>query len=138
VSRLRRAAGPLVDRSRPYRLAAALGTDVAAVRESLAAGDVRAALDRYAGPVLPRSRAPGVEQVRDALASDVRAAVLHATDPVVLERWLDRDEGAEDWQAWERLVAVTAPGSAAHARAAGRLDLLVRRLGTGPARHPWR
>jgi hypothetical protein len=88
--------------------------------------------------VLPRSRAPGVEQVRDALASDVRAAVLHATDPVVLERWLDREEGAEDWQAWERLVSVTPPGSAAHARAAGRLDLLVRRLGAGPARHPWR
>ncbi|WP_308161117.1 transcriptional regulator [Cellulomonas sp. GbtcB1] len=138
VSRLRRVAGPLVDRSRPYRLAAALGTDAAGVREALVAGDVRAALDRYAGPVLPRSRAPGVEQVRDALASDVRAAVLHATDPVVLERWLDREEGAEDWQAWERLVAVTPPGSAAHARAAGRLDLLVRRLGAGPARHPWR
>lgn len=138
VSRLRRVAGSLLDRSRPYRLAAALGTDVAGVREALGAGDVRAALDRYGGPVLPRSRAPGVEQVRDALASDVRAAVLHATDPVVLERWLDRDEGAEDWQAWERLVAVTAPGSAAHARAAGRLDLLVRRLGTAPARHPWR
>jgi len=138
VSRLRRAAGPLVDRSRPYRLADPLGTDVAGVREALAAGDLRAALDRYAGPVLPRSRAPGVEQVRDALASDVRAAVLHATDPVVLERWLDREEGAEDWQAWERLVAVTPPGSAAHARAVGRLDLLVRRLGTGPAAHPWR
>lgn len=138
VSRLRRAAGPLVDRSRPYRLAGPLGTDVAGVRQALAAGDVRAALDRYSGPVLPRSRAPGVEQVRDALASDVRAAVLHATDPVVLERWLDREEGAEDWQAWERLVSVTPPGSAAHARAAGRLDLLVRRLGAGPARHPWR
>lgn len=138
VSRLRRVAGPLLDRSRPYRLAGALGTDVAGVREALAAGDVRAALDRYAGPVLPRSRAPGVEQVRDALASDVRAAVLHATDPVALERWLDRDEGAEDWHAWERLLAVTPPGSAVHARAAGRLDLLVRRLGTGPARHPWR
>lgn len=138
VSRLRRAAGGLVDRSRPYRLAAALATDVAGVRAALAGDDVRAALDRYAGPVLPRSRAPGVEQVRDALASDVRAAVLHATDPVVLERWLDRDEGAEDWQAWERLVALTPPGSAAHARAAGRLDLLVRRLGAGPAAHPWR
>ncbi|GIG36443.1 transcriptional regulator [Cellulomonas pakistanensis] len=138
VSRLRRAGGPLVAQSRPYRLAAALGTDVAAVREALAAGDVRAALDRYPGPVLPRSRAPGVEQVRDALASDVRAAVLHATDPAVLERWLDRDEGGEDWQAWERVVALTPPGSASHARAAGRLDLLVRRLGAGPAAHPWR
>lgn len=138
VSRLRRVAGPLIAHSRPYRLAEPLGTDVAAVRDALAAGDVRAALDRYAGPVLPRSRAPGVERVRDALASDLRAGVLAAGDPVALERWLDRDEGAEDWQGWERLVAVTAPRTAAHARAVSRLDLLVRRLGPGPAAHPWR
>jgi hypothetical protein len=88
--------------------------------------------------VLPRSRAPGVERVRDALASDLRAGVLAAGDAVALERWLDRDEGAEDWQGWERLVAVTAPGTAAHARAVSRLELLVRRLGPGPAAHPWR
>jgi hypothetical protein len=131
VSRLRRAAGPLVAHSRPYRLTAPLSSDVAAVRGALAAGDVRAGLDRYPGPVLPRSRAPGVEQVRDALVSDVRAAVLHSADVVALEGWLDRDEGAEDWQAWERLAALTPPGSAARARASGRLELLVRRLGDG-------
>lgn len=138
VSRLRRAAGPVVAHSRPYRLAAALDTDVAAVRAALAEGEARSALDRYAGPVLPRSRAPGVEQVRDALASDVRAAVLSSTDRLVVEAWLDRDEGAEDWQGWERLVALTTPGTAAHARAVSRLELLVRRLGAGPATYPWR
>ena len=137
VSRLRRAVGGLVAHSRPYRLATSLGSDLDAVREALGRDDVRAALDRYPGPVLPRSRAPGVEQVRDALAADVRAAVLHADDTVVLERWLDRDEGAGDWQAWERLGTLTAPGTAAHTRALGRLDLLVRDLGPGPARHPW-
>jgi hypothetical protein len=138
VSRLRRALGPLVGQSRPYRLAAPLGSDLASVREALARGDVRAALDRCPGPVLPRSRAPGVEQVRDALTADLRAAVLSAADAVVLERWLDREDGAEDWQAWERLAALTVPGTAAHARAAGRLDLLVRRLGPGPGAYPWR
>jgi hypothetical protein len=138
VSRLRRAAGPVVAHSRPYRLAAPLDSDVTAVRTALAAGDVRTALDRYTGPVLPRSRAPGVEQVRDGLASDVRAAVLSSADPLVVETWLDRDEGAEDWQGWERLVALTTPGTAAHARAVSRLELLVRRLGAGPATYPWR
>lgn len=138
VSRLRRAAGPVVAHSRPYRLAAALDTDAAAVRAALADGDARTALDRYTGPVLPRSRAPGVEQVRDALASDVRAAVLSSADRLVVEAWLDRDEGAEDWQGWERLVALTTPGTAAHARAVSRLELLVRRLGAGPAAFPWR
>jgi hypothetical protein len=138
MSRLRRAVGPLVGQSRPYRLTAPIGTDLAAARDALARGDVRAALDRYPGPVLPRSRAPGVEHVRDALAADVRAAVLGTADPVVLERWLDRDEGVDDWQAWERLGALTAPGTAAHTRALGRLELLVRDLGRGPAPHPWR
>jgi hypothetical protein len=137
VSRLRRTADGLVAHSRPYRLAAPLGSDLGTVRDALTRADVRAALDRYAGPVLPRSRAPGVEQVRDAAAAEVRAAVLHATDAVLLERWLDRDEGAHDWQAWERLGALTAPGTAAHTRALGRLDLLVRDLGRGPAPHAW-
>lgn len=129
VSRLRRVVGPLLDRSRPYRLAAELDTDVAAVRSGLAAGEVRSALDRYPGPVLPRSRAPGVELVRESLAADVRAAVLHAADPVLLERWLDRDEGVDDWAAWELLARSSAPGSVTRARATGRLDLLRRRLG---------
>lgn len=129
VSRLRRVAGPLLDHSRPYRLAGALSTDVGAVRESLLAGEVRSALDRYPGPVLPRSRAPGVELVREGLAADVRAAVLHAADPVLLERWLDRDEGADDWTAWEQLARLSAPGSVSRARATGRLDLLRRRFG---------
>jgi hypothetical protein len=137
VSRLRRTADGLVAHSRPYRLAAPLSSDLGSVRDALARADVRAALDRYPGPVLPRSRAPGVEQVRDAAAAEVRAAVLHAADAVVLERWLDRDEGAHDWQAWERLGALTAPGTAAHTRALGRLDLLVRDLGRGPAPHAW-
>ncbi|QZN86733.1 transcriptional regulator [Cellulomonas sp. C5510] len=138
VSRLRRVAGPLVAHSRPYRLAAPLDSDVAAVRETLASGRVRQALDQYPGPVLPRSRAPGVERVRDALAADVRGAVLGGDDPVALQGWLDRDDGADDWQGWERLVACTRPGTAVHARALSRLDLLVRRLGVGPAPYPWR
>lgn len=138
MSRLRRAVGDVVGQSRPYRLTVPLVTDVSVVRDRLRAGDVRGALLAYPGPVLPRSRAPGVEQVRDALMAELRAEVVSSSDPVVLESWLDREEGADDWQAWERLVAVTAPGSASHTRARGRLELLVRRIGLGPTRHPWR
>jgi hypothetical protein len=138
MSRLRRAVGPLVGQSRPYRLTVPLTTDIAAVRERLTAGDVRGALLAYPGPVLPRSLAPGVEQVRDALMADLRAGVLASSETVVLESWLEREEGADDWQAWERLAEVTVPGTASHTRARGRLELLVRRVGLGPTRHPWR
>jgi hypothetical protein len=98
---------------------------------------VLGALLAYPGPVLPRSRAPGVEQVRDALVADLRAGVLASRDLLVIETWVDRPDGADDWQAWDRLVQLSAPGSATAARARSRLDLLVRRLGAGPATHPW-
>jgi hypothetical protein len=137
ISRLRRVAGPLLDASRPYRLTGPLGTDAERVRDRIADGDVLGALLAYPGPVLPRSRAPGVEQIREALVSDLRAGVLASRDLLVIETWVDRPDGADDWQAWERLVQLSTPGSATAARARSRLDLLVRRLGAGPAAHPW-
>jgi hypothetical protein len=128
VSRLRRSVGPLMSASRPYRLTAPVPTDADLVRSLLDAGDTSGALASYPGPVLARSVAPGVERLRDELSSDVRAAVLASREPDVVSRWLATDEGAEDWQAWERLAWLSPRGTPAHARALGRLDLLTRRL----------
>jgi hypothetical protein len=128
ISRLRRVVGPLLDGGRPYRLAVPLATDIAEVRTRLASDDVARTLDAYAGPVLPRSVAPGVERLRDELEADVRSAVLRSTDPGVVERWTARREGADDHAAWTRLARLSPPGSAAHARALGRLALLDRTL----------
>jgi len=128
VSRLRRVVGPLLDDGRPYRLAVPLRTDVAAVRSSLASDDVAGALERCPGPLLPRSVAPGVERLRDELEADVRSAVLRSTDPDVVDRWTARREGADDHAAWDRLARLSAPSSAARARARGRLALLDRTL----------
>ncbi|GIG23482.1 transcriptional regulator [Cellulomonas chitinilytica] len=129
VSRLRRSVGPLMSASRPYRLTAPVPTDIDLVRSLLDAGDTSGALASYPGPVLARSVAPGVEQLRDELTADVRAAVLVSRSPEVVSRWLASDEGAEDWQAWEHLAWLSPRGTPAHARALGRLDLLTRRLG---------
>ncbi|MFF2620848.1 transcriptional regulator [Oerskovia jenensis] len=128
VSRLRRAVGPLLGGSRPYRLGAPLRTDLDTVRDLLAAGDVHAALTAYPGPVLPRSLAPGVERLRDELAAEVRGAVLASGDVGALGRWLASDEGADDHAAWRRLAALAAPGTPAAARARARLALLDRSL----------
>ncbi|MFC8734075.1 GAF domain-containing protein [Luteimicrobium sp. NPDC057192] len=128
VSRLRRVVGPLLDDGRPYRLAVPVATDVAAVRASLASDDVAGALERYPGPLLPRSVAPGVERLRDELEADVRSAVLRSTDADAVDRWTARREGADDHAAWARLARLSVPGSAAHARAQGRLALLDRTL----------
>lgn len=132
VSRLRRLVGPLLSESRPYRLTGPLRTDADRVQELLAAGDPDSALASYPGPVLPRSVAPGVERIREDLSADLRAAVLASPLPGVVSRWVASDEGADDWQAWERLAWLAPKGSPVHVRAAGRLDLLGRRLGTRP------
>jgi hypothetical protein len=128
VSRLRRAVGPLLGGSRPYRLAAPLRTDLDTVRALLAHGDVHGALAAYAGPVLPRSIAPGVERLRDELSAELRGAILASTDPGVVGRWLASDEGGADHAAWRRLAVLAAPGSPAAARARARTALLDRTL----------
>ncbi|MCO7222582.1 GAF domain-containing protein, partial [Klenkia sp. PcliD-1-E] len=60
LSRLRKLLGEELLASRPYRLTAPLDTDLDQVRRLLDRGQVATALERYAGPVLPRSAAPGV------------------------------------------------------------------------------
>ena len=73
VARLRRVVGDLVD-AQPYRLTAEVRADFLDVESLLARGRVAAALDRYAGPLLPRSRAPCVVARRDALGTAVASA----------------------------------------------------------------
>jgi hypothetical protein len=111
ISRLRRAAGALVTGSRPYRLAPGTRSDVDLVRGHLAAGRTTAALAAYAGPLLPRSLAPGVERARAELTAEVRSAVLGSADPVALDAWTRTDEGADDLAAWAVLVRVAEHGS---------------------------
>ncbi|ROS76453.1 helix-turn-helix domain-containing protein [Cellulomonas sp. PhB143] len=129
VSRLRRVVGDLLGGSRPYRLARPLATDVGVVRDRLAAGDLAGALAAYAGPVLPRSFAPGVEALRAELRAELRGAVLASPDAASAERWLASDEGADDLQGWRHLAALVAPGTPARTRALARVALLDRALG---------
>ncbi len=133
VSRLRRLVGPLLSESRPYRLTSDLRTDADMVHSLLDSGNTQAALTAYPGPVLARSAAPGVERIREELTADLRAAVLASSQPAVVSRWLACDDGADDWQAWERLAFLAPKGSPVHVRAVGRLGLLDSRL--APPRH---
>ncbi|WP_277208899.1 GAF domain-containing protein [Isoptericola croceus] len=121
ISRLRRVAGQLVTGSRPYRLAPGVRSDVAVVREHLAAGDTTAALAAYAGPLLPRSGAPGVERARAELTAEVRSAVLSSGDPAALDAWTRCDDGADDVEAWALLVRRAGHGSPLWCRARAHL-----------------
>ncbi|MEU8827861.1 GAF domain-containing protein [Streptomyces sp. NPDC048636] len=123
LSRLRRLVGPLLG-SRPYRLCAPVRTDVAVAADALAAGDARAALGAYPGPLLPQSEAPGVCRMRHVLEDGLRRAVLSHGDPELLRRWAQTPWGEDDLEVAEALVAAVpegAPGRAVPAARARRL-----------------
>lgn len=73
VARLRRVAGELVG-AQPYRLTADVRADFLDVERLLARRRVAAAVERYAGPLLPRSRAPAIAARRAAIERSLRDA----------------------------------------------------------------
>jgi hypothetical protein len=81
IARLRHVVGDLVD-ARPYRLTAEVRADFLDVERLLEHGHVAAALDRYTGPLLPRSRAPCIVARREELDAAVsRARVATPRNP---------------------------------------------------------
>ena len=130
MSRLRRVIGPEHLSSRPYRLLAAITTDVGEVFDALDADDIDTALSRYQGELLPQSVSPAIARLRTQLSATLRAAVVagSAQRPALLRRWLELPEGRDDRDGWEVLHR-WAPDSAARARADGHLAGLDFELG---------
>ncbi len=104
--RLRALLGSQVFSSRPYRLTCEVTSDWAAVSAQLAAGDLAEALRLYRGPLLPRSEAPGVAELRGDLDRALRAAILASGQPEFLIGWTRSRWGADDLEMWRRLCAV--------------------------------
>jgi hypothetical protein len=130
LSRLRRLLGDDLVGSRPYRLLRPLETDLDRVRELLDRGAVGAALDRYPGPVLPRSAAPGVVAARRRLAAALRAAVLGSRRPELLLRWTALPDARDDAAAWQACLEALPAGSPRRAAVAAHL-LALRRPARG-------
>ncbi|WP_329459635.1 GAF domain-containing protein [Streptomyces sp. NBC_01497] len=117
LSRLRGVLGPEPLRSRPYRLAARVDTDFAAVGRLLASGAVTAAANAYTGPLLPGSQAPAVVRLRRRLADQLRAALVARADPVLLADWANSPWGEEDLPVWRALARALPGGQRAPALA---------------------
>ncbi|MEV4126454.1 GAF domain-containing protein [Nocardia sp. NPDC049707] len=134
MSRLRAVVGPNAFGSRPYRLRAHIATDIEALRAALDSGDVDTALRLYAGPVLPRSTAPGIIDIRDELRVRLRAAVLGSGDAAVLRRWTACAEGRDDAAAWGAYRATVDRDSPLYAQIEAKIRVLDRRLGADATR----
>jgi transcriptional regulator of acetoin/glycerol metabolism len=103
--------GPVALGSRPYRLLAALDTDVAEVRRLLHRGAYRRALASYPGPLLPESLAPGVEAARDRLRQEMRACLIAGGDPDLLWTYAQRPDAVEDLEIWQACLDALPPSS---------------------------
>lgn len=122
ISRLRRVVGPGVIGSRPYRLLGPMSTDLDEVRFALERGDVHRALRLYSGPVLHRSTAPGIHDIREGLRFGLQRAVLAADDPALLGRWITSAHGRDDIEAWLAYRAMLDPRSSMFAKVQARID----------------
>ncbi len=80
----------LVPLARPYRLAVPLDLDARVLLALLDRGAHRAALDACAGPVLPASVAPGIEEVRAEVEGRLRESLLQGASPELLVAYVDR------------------------------------------------
>ncbi|MEU6772602.1 GAF domain-containing protein [Streptomyces sp. NPDC046759] len=111
LARLRRLLGPGLLASRPYRLTAAVESDVTVVERRLRAGAVTAAAKTYAGPLLPGSQAPAIVRLRERLTGELRTALVAHHDPDLLADWAHAPWGEDDLEVWRALAAVrpTAP-----------------------------
>ncbi|MEU6379893.1 transcriptional regulator [Streptomyces sp. NPDC046909] len=124
MTRLRAVLGPALLGSRPYALLCPVRSDFADVATLLAEGRVAQALDRYPGPLLPRSEAPAVVEQRRALEQQLRGAVLGSGDPRLLRRWVEAAWGADDAGAWLALAHGLPGGSVQRAAVAARARAL--------------
>jgi hypothetical protein len=104
LSRLRRILGARL-LAEPYRLDASPRADFLEAGDLAGAGALAAALERYPGPLLPRSELPLVVEAREALDHRMRSAVLRSGAPDLLHRWVHSAAGRDDLEACRRLVA---------------------------------
>jgi hypothetical protein len=103
LSRLRRLLGAALDAD-PYRLSVSVEADFVDVRRAVDEGRAGTALARYAGPLLPRSEAPGIVETRRGLDAGVRSSVLASGDDGLLQRWLESPAGRDDLPGLEILL----------------------------------
>ena len=125
LNRLRGLLGDDLLASRPYRLTAPVSGDWLAVEAQLAAGDLRAAMRGYGGPVLPRSTAPGIVRLREGLAASLRHALLRSGRPDLMSAWTRSGWGRDDYDMWlaqQHVVPLTSPMRALVDGQLARLD----------------
>ena len=132
MARLRKALGADGSRigldSRPYRIGPAVTMDARDVLRHLGAGRHREALTAYTGPVLPRSEAPGVIDIRLEVAGVLREAMLNDADPDTLVDYLELPEASADIEGLRTALQILPARSPRRSVVVARLERLESEL----------
>jgi hypothetical protein len=122
VSRLRRLLPGLIS-ARPYRLNAALSSDLADIEHAMRHNDADAAVAAYHAPLLPASTAPMIRGARAELEAVLRRTAVSGP-PGRLWTWLQTRTGRDDADALAQFVRRAGARDPRRAVAAGRLRAL--------------
>ena len=125
ILRLRSVIGADVLRTRPYRLEADVDTDFGAVRRALRSGRSGVALRACAGPLLPRSDAPEIRDLRDELTAGLRHEVLLSDDVELLAEFAEHPLGHDDIEVHDRLLELLPAADHRRPRLLSRRDRLL-------------
>lgn len=120
------AAPHLIPASRPYRLEAPLETDLQHLLSLLDRGAHRVALAAYPGDVLPASRAPGVEELRELARTALREALMAEASVDVLLGFADTEAGADDEELLRQILRMLPARSPRRAGLVARIERLER------------
>lgn len=110
--------------SRPYRVGPTVALDARDVLRHLGAGRHREALAAYAGPVLPKSEAPGIVEIRREVSGTLREAMLNDADPDTLLGYLELPEAAGDIDGLRTALQVLPARSPSRSVVVSRLERL--------------
>jgi hypothetical protein len=125
VLRLRASIGADVLHTRPYRLSATVDTDFQAMRRAIRDGRPAEALRVCSGPLLPRSDAPAIRELRDELEVGLRGVVLESNDTELLADFAGHPLGHGDLEVHDRLMALLRPNDPRRAQIAARRQRLL-------------
>ena len=111
LNRIRQFLGDEILGSRPYRLRGHIEADWLSLESQLAAGNTAQALRAFAGPLLPRSIAPGIVRLRESLTSAMRESLLHTRSAVLMSAWTRTSWGNDDYAMWTAQRDLAGPNS---------------------------
>jgi transcriptional regulator of acetoin/glycerol metabolism len=112
----------LAPTSKPYRLPEPIELDAQQVVGLLDRGAHRAALAAYRGAILPGSTSPGIQQIRDEVASHLREALLGDAAVEVLLEYAHSNEGMDDLEVWKSALRLLPPKSPKRAGVVGQIE----------------